>query len=455
MKNRIGFISLGCCKNLVDAERMITLLQSNGYSIASSTGDSDLIVVNTCGFINPSIVESTEAIKEALDTGKPVVVTGCLGARKEFLQQQFRRGNLVGITGPQDYDGVNRMICEALPLNNGRHNCFRDAPVPGTKLTPSHYAYLKISEGCSNHCSFCAIPGLRGKMISCPIDEIMYEADRLIERGTSELIVVAQDTMAYGRDLPALKRSYGGREYSSDIISLVDFLAEKDIWVRLHYLYPYNTIDSLIPYMQDGRIIPYLDIPFQHSSPRILKLMRRPGNIERLADRILEWKEKIPELCIRTSCIVGFPGETEDDFENLLDFIRKVRLDRVGCFIYSNVDGVKANELPDQISEEVKQERYDRFMEVQQKISLENMNRKIGSIQEAVVDDIDREEQVIITRSKFDSPEIDGQIYIPYDSNQTALLPQIGEHIRTRIYDANEYDLFGELPDAVQPSAEK
>ena len=434
MKNRIGFISLGCCKNLVDAERMITLLQSNGYSIASSTGDSDLIVVNTCGFINPSIVESTEAIKEALDTGKPVVVTGCLGARKEFLQQQFRRVNLVGITGPQDYDGVNRMICEALPLNNGRHNCFRDAPVPGTKLTPSHYAYLKISEGCSNHCSFCAIPGLRGKMISRPIDEIMYEADRLIERGTSELIVVAQDTMAYGRDLPDLKRSYGGREYSSDIISLVDFLAEKDIWVRLHYLYPYNTIDSLIPYMQDGKIIPYLDIPFQHSSPRILKLMRRPGNIERLADRILEWKEKIPELCIRTSCIVGFPGET---------------------FIYSNVDGVKANELPDQISEEVKQERYDRFMEVQQKISLENMNRKIGSIQEAVVDDIDREEQVIITRSKFDSPEIDGQIYIPYDSDQTALLPQIGEHIRTRIYDANEYDLFGELPDAVQPSAEK
>ena len=377
MKNRIGFISLGCCKNLVDAERMITLLQSNGYSIASSTGDSDLIVVNTCGFINPSIVESTEAIKEALDTGKPVVVTGCLGARKEFLQQQFSRHNLVGITGPQDYDGVNRMICEALPLNNGRHNCFRDAPVPGTKLTPSHYAYLKISEGCSNHCSFCAIPGLRGKMISRPIDEIMYEADRLIERGTSELIVVAQDTMAYGRDLPDLKRSYGGREYSSDIISLVDFLAEKDIWVRLHYLYPYNTIDSLIPYMQDGKIIPYLDIPFQHSSPRILKLMRRPGNIERLADRILEWKEKIPELCIRTSCIVGFPGETEDDFENLLDFIRKVRLDRVGCFIYSNVDGVKANELPDQISEEVKQERYDRFMEVQQKISLENMNRKM------------------------------------------------------------------------------
>ena len=377
MKNRIGFISLGCCKNLVDAERMITLLQSNGYSIASSTGDSDLIVVNTCGFINPSIVESTEAIKEALDTGKPVVVTGCLGARKEFLQQQFRRVNLVGITGPQDYDGVNRMICEALPLNNGRHNCFRDAPVPGTKLTPSHYAYLKISEGCSNHCSFCAIPGLRGKMISRPIDEIMYEADRLIERGTSELIVVAQDTMAYGRDLPDLKRSYSGREYSSDIISLVDFLAEKDIWVRLHYLYPYNTIDSLIPYMQDGKIIPYLDIPFQHSSPRILKLMRRPGNIERLADRILEWKEKIPELCIRTSCIVGFPGETEDDFENLLDFIRKVRLDRVGCFIYSNVDGVKANELPDQISEEVKQERYDRFMEVQQKISLENMNRKM------------------------------------------------------------------------------
>ena len=298
MKNRIGFISLGCCKNLVDAERMITLLQSNGYSIASSTGDSDLIVVNTCGFINPSIVESTEAIKEALDTGKPVVVTGCLGARKEFLQQQFSRHNLVGITGPQDYDGVNRMICEALPLNNGRHNCFRDAPVPGTKLTPSHYAYLKISEGCSNHCSFCAIPGLRGKMISRPIDEIMYEADRLIERGTSELIVVAQDTMAYGRDLPDLKRSYGGREYSSDIISLVDFLAEKDIWVRLHYLYPYNTIDSLIPYMQDGKIIPYLDIPFQHSSPRILKLMRRPGNIERLADRILEWKEKIPELCI-------------------------------------------------------------------------------------------------------------------------------------------------------------
>ena len=445
MKNRIGFISLGCCKNLVDAEHMITLLQKNGYRIAGNYQDSDLIVVNTCGFINPSIEESVESIREALDTGKPVVVTGCLGARHSYLSQLFNHPNLVGITGPQNYDEVNRLICSALPLNNGKSFCFSEAPVPGTKLTPAHYSYVKISEGCSNHCSFCAIPGLRGKMISRPIDEIMYEVDRLIDRGNRELIIVAQDTLAYGRDLPKEKRVYQGTEYTSDIISLVDFLARKDVWVRLHYLYPYNTIEKLLPYMKDGEIIPYLDIPFQHSSPDILKLMKRPGNIEQLADRILSWKEQIPELCIRTSCIVGFPGETEKDFRNLLDFIEKVKLDRVGCFKYSNVDGVKAGELPNQISEEVKEERYCRFMEIQQKISLENMKKKIGTVQEAIVDDIDYEEQVIITRSRFDSPEIDGQIYIPYDKDQSSRLPEIGSIIRTEIYDANEYDLFGEL----------
>lgn len=445
MKNKIGFISLGCCKNLVDAEHMITLLQTNGYEIVSNFEDSDLIVVNTCGFINPSIKESIDTIKESLDTGKLVVVTGCLGARNAFIKDQFNHPNLVGITGPQDYDQVNDLILSALPLQNNKHNCFKDAPVPGTKLTPSHYSYLKISEGCSNHCSFCAIPSLRGKMISRPINEIMYEADRLIERGNKELIVVAQDTLAYGRDLNYSEAFYQNKKFKSDIISLIDFLAQKNIWIRLHYLYPYKIIDQIIPYMQDGGIIPYLDIPFQHSSPHILKLMRRPGNIEQLAEKILTWKKAIPDLCIRTSCIVGFPDETEEDFQHLLSFIQEVKLDRVGCFIYSNVDGVKANDLPHQIPEEVKAERYDQFMEIQQKLSLEHMTQKIGSVQEAIVDQIDYEEQVIITRSKYDSPEIDGQIYIPYDQHQIDLLPKIGEIIKTKIYDANEYDLFGEL----------
>lgn len=444
MHNKIGFISLGCCKNLVDAERMITILKCNGYDIVPNYEDADLIVINTCGFINPSIDESISTIQESLTTEKKVVVTGCLGTRAEFIKQHFpNNSNLVAITGPQNYDKVNEIIKKVLPLDIPQKCQYSSMPIPGVKLTPPHYAYLKISEGCSNKCSFCAIPSLRGKMISRPINEIMFETEQLISEGYKELMVVAQDTLTYGKDLKNVQVEYKNKSYQSNIITLVDFLSKQDIWVRLHYLYPYATIDKLIPYMKDSSIIPYLDMPLQHSSPNILKLMRRPGNIDRIADKILEWKENIPSLCIRTSFIVGFPGETDTDFENLLNFIQKVKLHRVGCFKFSNVYGVDANNLPNQITEEVKQERYNKFMEIQQQISTNLLKQYVGTTIDAIIDDIDYEEQVIIARSKYDSPDIDGQVYIPYDKGTK--LPKIGDIVKTQIYDSNEYDIFGEL----------
>ncbi len=452
MKNKIAFISLGCCKNLVDAERIMTVLTCNGYEIVPDCEDADLVIINTCGFINPSIDESFESISETLETGKRIIITGCLGTRAAFIRENFPSELIAGITGPHAYDEVFELVRKILPLKHSSILYAADVPNPGIKLTPPHYAYLKISEGCSNKCSFCAIPFLRGPMKSRTIDDVMGETDRLIENGVSEIMVVAQDTLDYGRDLDFAKAVYQGKEYKSDFMSLLDFLSRKDIWVRLHYLYPYPLLRKIIPYLKDTAIVPYLDIPMQHSSADILKRMRRPGNILRMTEDILKWREEVPDLCIRSSFIVGFPGETDRDFENLLDFIREARLQRVGCFKYSDVYGVAANAFENQIPEDVKDERWDQFMQVQQQISDELMAEKIGQEMDIIVDDTVSDDTTVICRSKYDSPEIDGNVFIEKNELTEELEP--GDIIRVKITEAEEYDLIAEpiLADEIESS---
>lgn len=444
MRNRIGFISLGCCKNLVDAERIMTLLTSNGYVIAGNYAASDLIIINTCGFINPSIQESFDSIGEALETGKKIVITGCLGARAAFIRDHYPQSSIVGITGPHSYNAVFDLVKNALPLPRKTFLDISQVPNPGVKLTPPHYSYLKISEGCSNKCTFCAIPHLRGPMVSRQIADVMGETDRLIARGAKEIMVVAQDTLDYGRDIGFAESLYKGVNFRADFMTLLDFLSRKDAWIRLHYLYPYPVIRKIIPYLKNTSIVPYLDMPLQHASPDVLKRMRRPGNMDRLAESILAWREEIPDLCIRSTFIVGFPGETDDDFRQLLDFIGKVKMQRVGCFQYSPVHGVAANDLPDQIPDQVKEERWNIFMQEQQKISLELMRDKIGSLQDAIVDEYDEEEGLLVARTRYDSPEIDGNIFIPDTADLGA--GAVGKVLKVRVTDADEYDLRGELP---------
>ena len=445
MNNTVGFVSLGCCKNLVDAERILTLLTVNGYRTAASAEEADLVVINTCGFINPSIDESFEAIQEMLDLGKRIIITGCLGKRADFIREHFPSDLICGITGPHSYDEVFSLITQILPPGRKRLICHADAPCPGIKLTPPHYAYLKISEGCSNKCTFCAIPYLRGPMISRNIADVMQEADLLLERGVRELLVVAQDTLDYGRDLNFAPGTYQGRSHETSFMALLDFLSRKDAWIRLHYLYPYPLIRKIIPYLRDTAVVPYLDIPLQHSSPSVLRRMRRPGNTERMLEEILSWKEQIPDLCIRSSFIVGFPGETEEDFLGLLDFIRNARLERVGCFPYSSVWGVQANDLPDQVPPEVRQERHDRFMEVQQEISVQLLREKIGRTLEVIADSYDQEEETLICRTRYDSPEIDGCLYISCAPEEGQ--SRIGTVFPAKVTGSDEYDLYGEFAD--------
>lgn len=447
MKNKIGFISLGCCKNLVDAERMMTLLAKNGYQITGDADKSDLVVINTCGFLNSAVKESMDTIGEMLDSGKRVLVTGCLAARDEFIREVFSGSEgLKAIRRAQDYDGVLSAIKEILPLGIKMPECaYGDLEFPGLKLTPPHYGYLKISEGCSNKCSFCAIPALRGPMHSRPADDVLKEAYRMAERGMKEIIIVAQDTMRYGRDIAYEERKFKGKTIKSDIFSLLDGLKDIDAWVRLHYLYPYPDVAKLLPLMKDSPILPYLDVPFQHVSKNVLKNMSRPGNTERLLEDILAWREEIPDLCVRSSFIVGFPGETEKDFYELLEFIKKARLDRVGCFAYSNVNGVRANDLEGQISEDEKLRRQDEFMKVQMEISASRLAEKVGTEQQCLLDEIDEENALLVCRSKFDSPEIDGNVLIPYDPEQENLqLPKIGALLETTIDQSDEYDLIGD-----------
>jgi ribosomal protein S12 methylthiotransferase len=431
---RVGFISLGCPKALVDSEQILTRLRSEGYQVSPNYKDSDLVIVNTCGFIDAAVEESLESIGEALAENGKVIVTGCLGARQDEILA--RHPQVLKITGAHATDEVVDAVHQHLPP---AHNPFLDlVPPQGIKLTPNHYAYLKISEGCNHRCSFCIIPSMRGDLVSRPLDEVMLEAEKLADAGVKELLIVSQDTSAYGLDLNYASRRWRGQHYASRFQDLATALGELDIWVRMHYVYPYPHVDSVIPLMADGKILPYLDIPFQHANSRILKLMKRPAATENNLQRIQAWRKICPDLTIRSTFIVGFPGETEQEFEDLLQFLSEAQLDRVGCFAYSPVKGAAANDLPDAIPETVKQERLARFMEHQASISAERLQRRIGRVETVLIDEV--VEEGAVARSKSDAPEIDGQVFI---DGATHL--QVGDFVNIEIEDADEYDLWGKL----------
>ena len=435
----IGFISLGCPKNLVDSERILTELRSDGYNIIPSYENADLVIVNTCGFIDSAVQESLEAIGEALEENGKVIVTGCLGAKENQIREVHPR--VLEITGPHSYEAVMKHVHKYVP--KPEYNPYVNlVPSQGVKLTPKHYAYLKISEGCDHRCTFCIIPSMRGDLDSRPITQVLDEAKRLADAGVKEILVVSQDTSAYALDQSKENQNktvfWNGTPIKNNLITLCRQLGTLGIWVRLHYVYPYPHVDDLIPLMAAGKILPYLDIPLQHASPKILKAMKRPGSIERTLERIKKWREICPELTLRSTFIVGFPGETEEDFQMLLDFLQQAQLDRVDCFKFSPVEGAVATDLPNQIAEEVKEERFHRFMQVQQAISAQRLQQKIGKTLAVIVDEID--EEGIIGRSMADAPEIDGVVYVD-NLSQSAV--KIGDIIYVTITDADEYDLWG------------
>ena len=433
---KVGFVSLGCPKALVDSERILTQLKVEGYDLAPSYDDADVVVVNTCGFIDSAVAESLDAIGEAMAENGKVIVTGCLGKREEIIREAHP--GVLSISGPQDYASVMDAVHTALPP---RHDPFVDlVPDYGLKLTPKHYAYLKISEGCNHRCSFCIIPSMRGDLASRPVDEVLREAEKLVMGGVKELLVVSQDTSAYGVDLKYAEREWHGKPYATRMKALCEGLSELGVWTRLHYVYPYPHVDDIIPLMAERTILPYLDIPFQHASPRVLKLMKRPGAIDKTFERIQRWRQVCPDITIRSTFIVGFPGESDDDFEELLDFLEDAQLDRVGAFAYSPVEGAAANALPDPVPEEVKQERLARFMNLQSQISEGKLAAKVGSVQRCLVDVIDGE--LAIARSMADAPEIDGLVQIQ-DGRDAGLQP--GEFVNVEIMGSDEHDLFGEV----------
>jgi ribosomal protein S12 methylthiotransferase len=436
---KIGFVSLGCPKALVDSERILTQLKVEGYDLVQTYDAADVVVVNTCGFIDAAVTESLDAIGEALAENGKVIVTGCLGKRADVIREAHP--GVLAITGPQDYDRVMHAVHAAAPPT---HDPFLDL-VPrraddiGIKLTPKHYAYLKISEGCNHRCSFCIIPSMRGDLVSRPVDEVLREAEKLAMGGVRELLVVSQDTSADGVDLRYAARTWRGREYETRMQALCEGLSELGIWTRLHYVYPYPHVDRVIPLMAEGKVLPYLDIPFQHASPRILRLMKRPGAVERTLERIRHWRAMCPELAIRSTFIVGFPGETDAEFEELLDFLDEAQLDRVGAFAYSPVSGAAANDLPDPVPEAVKQERRARFMARQAGISAARLEARVGSVQRCLVDAIDGE--LAIARSRADAPEIDGLVQV---QNGAAAGLRPGQFVDVEILGSDEHDLFGE-----------
>ena len=430
---RVGFVSLGCPKNLVDSERILTELRTEGYEVVPRYDDADVVIVNTCGFIDSAVQESLEAIGEALNSNGKVIVTGCLGAKEDQIREVHPK--VLEITGPHSYEQVLSHLHRYAP--KPQHNPFLSlVPEQGVKLTPRHYAYLKISEGCNHRCTFCIIPSMRGDLDSRPIGEVLDEAKRLVSAGVKELLVISQDTSAYGVDVKHRTGFWNGSPVKTSMVSLCEQLAKLGVWVRLHYVYPYPHVDEVIPLMAEGKILPYLDIPLQHASPRILKLMKRPGAVERTLERIKRWREICPEITLRSTFIVGFPGETEEDFQMLLDFLQEARLDRVGCFQYSPVEGATANQLPDQVPESVKQERYDRFMQLQQRISSERLQEKVGREILVMIDEVD--EEGAIGRSMADAPEIDGAVYL---NGETQL--KAGDVVRVKVEHADEYDLWG------------
>ncbi|MBT3059357.1 MAG: 30S ribosomal protein S12 methylthiotransferase RimO [gamma proteobacterium symbiont of Ctena orbiculata] len=429
----IGFVSLGCPKNLVDSEQILSRLRAEGYRLSASYDGADLVLVNTCGFIDAAVEESLQAIGEALEENGRVIVTGCLG--KDEARIRRAHPQVLAVTGPHAYEEVMEAVHQQLPPP---HDPFTNlVPPQGIKLTPRHYAYLKISEGCNHSCSFCIIPDLRGALVSRPLGEIMPEAQRLVESGVRELLVVSQDTSAYGVDIKYRPDFWRGRPVASKLASLAAALGELQAWIRLHYVYPYPHVDDLIPLMAEGRILPYLDMPLQHGNMRVLKAMKRPAAAEKVLARIERWRQACPQLTLRSTFIVGFPGETEAEFEELLDFLREARLDRVGCFAYSPVKGAQANDLPGALPEEVKEERRARFMALQAEISRQRLEAKIGRRMVVLVDEV-REKQVV-ARSEADAPEIDGRVYIP-----GAWDLQPGDFIEVRVTAATAHDLRAE-----------
>jgi len=432
---KVGFVSLGCPKALVDSERILTQLRVEGYDIVPTYQAADVVVVNTCGFIDAAVTESLDAIGEALAENGKVIVTSCLGKRPEQIREAHP--DVLAISGPQDYQSVMEAVHAALPP---KHDPFLDlVPDYGLKLTPRHYAYLKISEGCNHRCSFCIIPSMRGDLVSRPVDEVLREAERLVRGGVKELLVVSQDTSAYGVDLKYAEREWGGKSYATRMKALCESLSGLGAWTRLHYVYPYPHVDDVIPLMAEGKVLPYLDIPFQHASPRILKLMKRPGAVDKTLERVQRWRAMCPELTLRSTFIVGFPGETEAEFEALLDFLDEAQLDRVGAFAYSPVEGAAANALPDPVPEDVKQERLARFMERQAAISAARLEAKIGSVQRCLVDLL--EDGIAVARSSADAPEIDGLVHI---QNAEAAGLRVGDFVDVEITDSDEHDLFGD-----------
>jgi len=431
---KVGFVSLGCPKATVDSERILTQLRAEGYLISDSYQDSDLVVVNTCGFIDSAVAESLDAIGEALAENGKVIVTGCLGAKGDVVKQAHPK--VLAVTGPHATDEVMEVVHQHLPKP---HDPYADlVPPQGVRLTPKHFAYLKISEGCNHRCTFCIIPSLRGDLVSRPVGEVMQEAQNLVNAGVKELLVISQDTSAYGVDVKYRTGFWGGRPLKTRMTELAQALGELGVWVRMHYVYPYPHVDEVIPLMAEGKILPYLDIPFQHANKRILKLMKRPADAENVLERIKKWREICPEITLRSTFIVGFPGETEEEFEELLDFLEEAQLDRVGAFMYSPVEGAVANELPDHVPPEVQEERLGRLMQLQAEISAERLKRKIGKIMQVLIDEVD--EEGAIARSSADAPEIDGVVYINEGQNL-----EVGQFVNVRITDSDEHDLWGEL----------
>jgi ribosomal protein S12 methylthiotransferase len=427
-------VSLGCPKALVDSERILTRLRAEGYAVVGSYEDANLVVVNTCGFIDDAVHESLEAIGEAIARNGKVIVTGCLGARPETITD--RHPSVLKVTGPQAYEEVVNAVHDQLPP---LHDPFVDlVPPQGIRLTPRHYAYLKISEGCNHRCSFCVIPSMRGDLASRPIGEVMLEAERLVKAGVKELLVISQDTSAYGADLRYATGFWGGRPVRARFADLVRALGTLGVWVRLHYVYPYPHVDDVIPLMAEGKVLPYLDVPFQHGSPRILKLMKRPAHAENTLARIRRWREICPEITLRSTFIVGFPGESEQDFQMLLDWLAEARLDRVGCFRYSPVEGAAANALPDHVPESVKHERYERFMELATAISADRLAAKVGRSMRVLVDTIEADGAV--ARSAADAPEIDGTVRIARTGKLSA-----GDWADVTITGSGAYDLTAKL----------
>lgn len=433
-QGKVGFVSLGCPKNTVDSERILTQLRSEGYDIVPTYHDADVVVVNTCGFIDSAVQESLDAIGEAIKENGKVLVTGCLGAKEDQIREIHP--SVMQVTGPHAYEAVVSQVHEVIPP---AHDPFTSlVPPQGVRLTPKHYAYLKISEGCNHRCTFCIIPSFRGDLDSRPIGSVLSEAQRLKESGVKEVLVISQDTSAYGVDLKYRTGFWDGKPVKTRLLELCEELGRLGIWVRLHYVYPYPSVDNLIPLMAEGKILPYLDIPFQHASEKILKAMKRPAASEKVLERIKNWREICPDLIIRSTFIVGFPGETEEDFQELLDFLEEAQLDRVGCFKFSPVDGAAANELDGHVDESVKDERYERFMAVQQRISTEKLQQRIGKQVTVIIDEV--VEEGAVGRTMYDAPDVDGQIFL---DDQTHLKP--GDLVEVIVEDADEYDLWGRL----------